>query len=202
MAEDDFKDIVCQLAALGYQNRVTLYLKNEPLMDKRMVDLVRYTRGKLLKNHLFLSTNGDLLTEKLASDLVNAGLDTLKVSAYDRETHKKVLGWPGVKVWAFYDHGTDEFNNRGGLVDVGGDECGGMCLRPFQQMYIDYDGKAVLCCSDYKREVIMGDVIEDGLWGVWNNDKYAKYRKWLRRGRRDKLRLCKMCNYHGGGVNH
>ena len=197
----DYKNIINQLADLGYQARVVPYLKNEPLLDTRMVELIAYTRKKLPKNHIFLSTNGDLLTKDLAKQLIEAGLDTLKVSAYDWETHKKVLGWPGVRVWPFYDHGTDQFYNRAGLVDVGKGKCEGMCLRPFQQMYIDYDGLAVLCCSDYKREAIMGDVLADGIEGVWTNEKYQEYRKWLRLGRRDKLVLCRTCNYHGGGVS-
>lgn len=197
----DYQNIINQLADLDYRGRITPYLKAEPLLDKRMPALVAYTRQKLPKNHIFLSTNGDLLTKKLASQLIEAGLDTLKVSAYDWETHKKVLGWPGVRVWPFYNHGTEQFYNRAGLVDVGSGECQGLCLRPFQQMYIDYDGKAVLCCSDYKREAIMGDGLSEGIEAVWNNEKYREYRRWLKVGRRDKLLLCRMCNYHGGGIS-
>jgi len=196
-----FKNIIDQLADIGYWGRVTPYLKGEPLLDDRMVDLIRYIRKKLPENFIFLSTNGDLLTKQLSKDLQDAGVNFLKVSAYDWETHHKVLGWPGVRVWPFYDHGTENFNNRGGNIDVGSGPYTGYCARPFQQMYIDYDGKAVICCSDYKREAIMGDVIADGILDVWNNEKYAKYRRSLKRGIRKGLALCEKCNYHGGGVS-
>lgn len=39
---------------------------------------------------------------------------------------------------------------------------------PLYEMIILYDGRVVMCCQDMGREVIWGNVADDGLAGVWN----------------------------------
>ncbi len=198
MKVEDYKQIINELKENDYLGQVTPYLKNEPLLDDRLVSLVEYTREQLPYNDILISTNGDLLTRGLKDELIEAGVTTFKVSVYDWRTAMKVRGWSGIQILPFWHKGTDSFNNRGGNIDVG-DDCNSdePCLRPFHQLYIDYDGKAVLCCADYKREVIMGDVIKDGLFNVWANDKYQHYRQELIKGNRAALKLCRKCNYSG-----
>ena len=62
-------------------------------------------------------------------------------------------------------------------------------------MYINAFGKAILCCSDYKFEVVMGDVNKESLEDIWNGKKYKEYRNKLKKGTREGLKLCKVCNY-------
>jgi hypothetical protein len=40
--------------------------------------------------------------------------------------------------------------------------------HPLVEMVILYDGRAVMCCQDMGRELIWGDVSQDGISGVWN----------------------------------
>lgn len=41
--------------------------------------------------------------------------------------------------------------------------------HPLVEMVILYDGRAVMCCQDMARELIWGDVSQDGIQGVWNS---------------------------------
>ena len=55
------------------------FLQNEPLMDKRLVDIVRYIRrDKTAK--VELNTNGGMMTGEVAGKLLDAGLDMVRFS--------------------------------------------------------------------------------------------------------------------------
>lgn len=171
----------------GFDGRVSLYLMNEPFLDKRLEELVKLTRKKLPKAFINLSTNGTLIDE---IDL--PGIDDVNISCYTQESWEK---------WRFNPYNaidmrgySYDYNNRGGNSDING-EVGGFCDRPFVQMYINALGQAILCCSDYKFEVVMGDVNKDSLNKIWNNKKYKEYRKALKTGSRKGLKLCELCNY-------
>ncbi|MBN1846494.1 MAG: radical SAM protein [Sedimentisphaerales bacterium] len=41
--------------------------------------------------------------------------------------------------------------------------------HPLLEMVILYDGRAVMCCQDMGRELIWGDVAEEGILGVWHS---------------------------------
>ncbi|MDR0986638.1 MAG: SPASM domain-containing protein [Ruminococcus sp.] len=64
----------------------------EPLMNKQIVDFVSYAKQSGTFEKIEITTNATLLSEKLSLDLVNAGLDILKISleAIDDETFKEV----------------------------------------------------------------------------------------------------------------
>jgi MoaA/NifB/PqqE/SkfB family radical SAM enzyme len=71
------------------------------------------------------------------------------------------------------------------------------CPRPFVQMYINYLGQAVLCCNDWRFEVVMGDTAVSSLAEIWLNDKYQAYRQHLQQQNRA-LPLCATCDYLAG----
>lgn len=58
------------------------------------------------------------------------------------------------------------------------------CDRLMQQAYILYNGDCVLCCVDWERTTVMGNVGQGGLQAVWQGKKYQDYRR----------------NYHAGAV--
>mgnify|MGYP005833587281 CR=1 FL=1 len=51
------------------------------------------------------------------------------------------------------------------------------CNRMMTQAYILYNGDLVLCCVDWERSTIMGNVREHSLEEVWNNELYRTFRK-------------------------
>lgn len=195
-----YYDIIEQLSDLKYEGRVSPYLMNEPLLDDRLGDLLSFTRKQLPKAIIMFSTNGILLTKSLAAGFINGGVNRIIVSCYDPDTHNRVKAWniKELDLIPFYERDLEKvFYNRGGNIDIGKKrgKRGSGCLKPDNQVYITHDGKAVLCCSDYKKEVVMGDTNIDPLLEIWNNLKYAEYRGALALGHRDELTLCKDCNF-------
>ena len=51
-------------------------------------------------------------------------------------------------------------------------------------MYVNYQGEAVLCCNDWRFEVVMGDTATSTLGDIWQNAKYQAYRHHLQRQNR------------------
>jgi MoaA/NifB/PqqE/SkfB family radical SAM enzyme len=70
------------------------------------------------------------------------------------------------------------------------------CRRPFNQLYVHYNGNVVLCCCDWKGEVIFGNLMRDSLMEVYSGPVAAKYQENLARKNR-KMKLCEVCNYRG-----
>jgi MoaA/NifB/PqqE/SkfB family radical SAM enzyme len=68
-----------------------------------------------------------------------------------------------------------------------------LCLFPFNKPYIGINGTVNLCCSKTARDVIMGNISENGFISVWSNAKYRNLRKGLLTGK-DLPEYCIRCN--------
>ena len=196
-----YHKIIDELSTINYTGRVSPYLMNEPLLDDRLDELIAYSKKKLPKALLMISSNGTLLTKKRAEQLLNSGLGHVLVSCYTESIYDKIISFKmdNIRASRFFDKDLyKSFNNRGGNINVGEIEepLEKICKHPFTQMYITVNGDAVLCCGDYKSEVIMGNINNDTLLNIWNNSKkYKQYREILIKSNREGLTLCNKCNY-------
>ncbi|MGQ4807268.1 S-adenosyl-L-methionine-dependent 2-deoxy-scyllo-inosamine dehydrogenase [Candidatus Entotheonellaceae bacterium PAL068K] len=231
--------IIHQLQALNFGGRISPYLMNESLLDKRLPDLIAYARLHCPDSWLAINTNGDALSEKTIHRLFDAGLNCMDVNAYDdpaqyqayirlarrvaaqrsditcstgyldptfnrvdlpRDT--KILHCRNMSDWETRFQAklaTPDLINRAGNVPHSRRLDAPLplgCERPFQQMYINYRGEAVLCCNDWRFEVIMGKTTETTLQDIWANTKYRAYRQNLQRQHRA-MPLCATCDYKG-----
>jgi hypothetical protein len=87
-----YEAILAQLAGRPVE-RLSLFLMNEPLVDKRLPDWIGRARAALPEATLGLFTNGSALTGGVAWRLAAAGLGELSVSVhgFDRETYEAVM---------------------------------------------------------------------------------------------------------------
>lgn len=78
MPLDMYKKIVSEC---GKESLFTLKfsMRGEPLMHPDIVEMVRYAKEQGVKE-VWINTNGGLITEKLASDLIKAGVDWITMS--------------------------------------------------------------------------------------------------------------------------
>lgn len=92
MSEATYREILRQLSGHPVE-RVSLFLMNEPLLDRRMPDWVALARAALPATTLGLFSNGSPLTVPLARRLAEAGLDELCVSVhgFDGATYDAVM---------------------------------------------------------------------------------------------------------------
>ncbi len=92
-----------------------------------------------------------------------------------------------------------QMDNRGGNLDeeslfpAGRFEPNTTCTRLFKQAYILVNGDMVLCCADYRREVILGNCADRSIFEIWNGEKAVRIRRAYSAGRFGELDLCKDC---------
>jgi radical SAM protein with 4Fe4S-binding SPASM domain len=67
------------------------------------------------------------------------------------------------------------------------------CTRLFKQMYIMFNGDVVLCCTDYSRKEVLGNVRERSLSDVWNGERAVDIRRKFLGDRIGELPLCGQC---------
>ncbi len=239
MPLDVYHRVIDQLHDLHFSGRISPYLMNESLLDKRLPDLVAYARRQCPESWIAINTNGDAVSASLIERLFDAGLNCIDINAYDNvaqyerylalaETvvarhadvrltsgyldphfndttlpaNAKLLHCRDMSDWErrFRDQlAVEDLINRAGNVPGTiqlTEPLAQGCERPFQQMYINHLGEAVLCCNDWRFEVVMGDTAEAPLDEIWHNDKYRTYRDHLQRDDRH-LPLCAGCDYPG-----
>lgn len=229
--------LIDQLHDIAFAGRISPYLMNEPLLDKRLPDLIAYARRQCPESWIAINTNGDALLASLLESLFDAGLNCLDVNAYDSTAQyddyvalatrvaasrtdialttgyldpnfnneaqlassAKHLHCRDMSDWEmrFGTEAVPHLTNRSGNVPDARRlsaplELG--CPRPFQQMYINHRGEAVLCCNDWRFEVVMGDTATAALPSIWTNAGYEAYRDRLRRHDRH-MPLCEGCDY-------
>jgi MoaA/NifB/PqqE/SkfB family radical SAM enzyme len=236
MPLDLFNKIVDELAQTP-PRRVGMYMQNEPLLDKRMPDLVRIVTEKIPSAKSQVITNGTHLTKEKGEALLDAGLKQLKCSlqSLDPETNREIMGYDSKKVienciefqqtikrkksgidfrvsmvvtnknmhqiedtrrfWK--RHGvrlvTSALENRGGNIriadelNVGEMRSMGNCIRPSRDLMILFNGDVPLCCVDWHRTAVLGNVGRQSIREVWHGQTVEKIRDGLGDGKADML---------------
>ena len=68
-----------------------------------------------------------------------------------------------------------------------------ICPIVFYTLAVHADGQVGVCCSDWRRELIFGDLSRDSLPDIWNSEKLFRF--WLTQaaGKRDSIKVCARC---------
>ena len=61
---------------------IKLYSTGEPLLNKKIVDMIKTIKNLNICEKIEVTTNASLMDEKIARDLVDSGLDILRISVY------------------------------------------------------------------------------------------------------------------------
>jgi MoaA/NifB/PqqE/SkfB family radical SAM enzyme len=206
MTETLFLKVMSELGEIGFSGRLSFYLNGEPLLDRRLYNWISIGKKLCPKSFTFIITNGDLLTENRSIELLNAGLDAIKVNTYDNKTFIKVnetiQRLPALlskRILHLDASKRTYWTSRGGTVPVSGRQADvvqideGVCLRPFRQLYITVKGLVAQCCSDALNRYIMGDINTDSLLDIWNGERFRKVRDSLI-GKEPLNGLCRVCD--------
>lgn len=74
------------------------------------------------------------------------------------------------------------------------------CTRLFKQAYILFNGDMVLCCTDYFKTMVLGNVAESSIYEVWNSLHAIKIRQDFIRGDFSENPLCASCLISSEGM--
>ena len=205
MEEKLFCCIIDQLRDINYKGRMGHCGINEPLTDKRFEKFLQYTRKKLSKEWIFLSSNGDLLNSKRAEQLFEDGLNFIYLSSYDEialERISKLMKEIKPKYKKLINHlnrtyQTQWINRGGNIRQFKSDTIFAPCDFVYEILYIKPSGKVYSCFNDFYNINEMGDLNKEKILDVWFGDKFMKLRKQLNSKNRNSNELCKHCDHRG-----
>lgn len=80
--------IADDLGRLRYRGRISPYIYNEPMRDKRLLDFLRLMRKACPKANIMTNTNGDYIKRREDVDaMFEAGLDSIVINVYAAKDH-------------------------------------------------------------------------------------------------------------------
>lgn len=209
-----YKKIIMELHDIGYKDTISYSGFGEPMLYKNIYDAVELAHDYLPDSEICMNTNGDFLDVKKTKMLFDEGLSVLKISLYDGSEaigdfedmiQKAGLREEQYELRVRFLSEDDNFglilSNRGGTVDK--DLCPPLneplknrCYYPFYMIYIDYDGKVLICSHDWFKKLVVGDLNDSTIMEIWNSDKMNEIRERLDKKYRG-FEPCGVCNVNG-----
>lgn len=83
MPSEMFRQIIDDLAAMGFTGTIGTAVLCGPLLDKRILELFSYARQKLPGSKIHLATNGDALTAERCRELLEHAFTTIRITEHD-----------------------------------------------------------------------------------------------------------------------
>lgn len=180
-----------RLREYRWRGLVGLLRFNEPLLDKQIVKRVRQLKEQGCKPLLY--SNGDLLTDALANELVEAGLFRCYLTNHPPEKPGWVERIRDIVAWY-----PKEFILKPAVIPepIGGLNIGlhpySDCTLPSWALCFDHALNGILCCHDYRGEHRFGNLRRASIGEVWNNPRFRAQRQQLRAGK-PTLPICRDC---------
>lgn len=211
-----YEAVLADLEKAGFDGTIIYSAFSEPLLYKDLDKVIRLARERCPKVRTELVTNGDLLTLERLKELFRSGLTMLAVSMYDGphqldqfEALKEKAALRDdqmifrVRWLSVEEHFGITLSNRAGSVTIKEARIGALpspvrkaCYYPFYQILIDHDGAVLLCAHDWGRRLIVGNVNDESILSIWNNEAMKKVRVSLIKEDRG-FRPCDCCDVHG-----
>ena len=193
-----FKTAIAQLKEIKYTGIIQYHFFNEPLFDERLTDFVKYTSANLPKATRVLISNGDLLNIEKAKELSEAGVDKFVVTVHDANPERNLERLKPIKEFLKEKMRLQTSNelyleNRGGTVKIKDEKRKApyKTCQSIRSLTISKDGNIILCCQDYFKKYVMGNVMEKSILEIWNS--YNDLREQLLKYNNPELPICKIC---------
>ena len=255
-----FEKIVTEMRSATKLASVGFALQNEPLLDKRLFDWIKYMKSLCPDKSCIVTTNGEPLDRFSTEEIKQSEVDRICISlnAFSKEMYEKInVGLDfdrvmrnvsnlladqtlrpkvelsfrltkdnqsevraAVSYWKTQGVRTRVMGitNRAGslanyeAVRLKNDSQGiprhkrfwrhtmsrlrGVlgCENPFYRMDILFNGKTLMCCQDWNRSVIAGNVATASIKEVFNSAEMNEARRLILRKRYKQIASCKECS--------
>lgn len=205
---DGFLHVINALSRLNFSSLLVLAVNNEPFLHPLLIDFCRIASERLPLASICLFSNGSLVTahhlqafaslerpphitvdDYTPAQSVTARLQGI-LSSSDRFSKLKIN---------FVKRSLDEVisnraGNQPGCTSIPADYRDVVCAWPFCGLFLNPELKAFLCCSDYKHELLVGDLNRQSLMEIWNGDALKTVRAAMLAPDRPRIPLCAKCD--------
>lgn len=250
-----FKSIIDNLKSNNIKLKMLrLACNGEPLLHPQFPEITKYAKQAEISDYIETVTNGSKLNPELNENLVNSGIDRIRISveAIDKEGYERIAGVSidfdkfrenildlykrsqgkcevyikivdvaveteekqnlfyklfqdrcnkifidsVVPVWSDFDEINQRFD-MGKNSGVHGQQLKEVvvCPFPFYSCVINPDGDVTMCCSDWERKLVIGNLKKQSLLEIWNSEKMKNFWISLLEGNRFKIPPCDKCLY-------
>jgi radical SAM protein with 4Fe4S-binding SPASM domain len=200
-----YKKIIDSLTEIGFAGRIALLVSNEPLLEHRLLKMIKYAKKKSPRFFLDVTTNGVLLSMVKLDELFSAGLDNININDYrnDREVETDKISDNLIEIVekfrsnpkvSYNARSTNEVlpNYAGVIPQNYNAQDYGFCNFPFRKLVFSVNGDVLLCCNDFKQETNFGSIHSDSILSIWNSPNLNAFRLSLLNEKR--IGLCENCN--------
>lgn len=207
MTRESFELLLRRLAEIDFRNMLVLSVNNEPFLHPLILDFFDMAAVAVPKAKVVAISNGSLLTKEhlcRLSKIVPQPSLTIDDYTPDHHVARRISLWLGelggrsLPVKIVERSMDEELSNRAGnqpmrnprvedLQDI-------VCTWMFMGMFVNPELQAFLCCSDYRYEMICGDLRNESLMSVWTGPVYQSVRKRMLSSRRRQIHLCSRCD--------
>ena len=208
-----------QLSECGFEGVYAYAGFNEPLLHKKIYNHVEEARKFLPNARIEVITNGDVLSTTRIKKLIDAGLTTLSISAYDgleqAEGYQKMCEDVNLRKDQFIvrhrylppeeNYGIN-LTNRGGTmknavykIDSLDKAIKESCYYPSYDFFVDYNGDILMCSHDWAKKNILGNLTKQSFLDIWTSEKAKTSRQKLYEAKRS-FAPCNVCNAKGDHV--
>lgn len=200
LSMEKIKQAIDELASINYAGRVSFHFFGEPLLDKRIVQIVKETRLALPFAQLRFSTNGDYLDEKKLIELVDAGIDKLSVTNYENEPNLALEDlskrYAQFIIYRGLTSTSPEIRSRSDMnLKTDNPKRNMPCYRPSNQLVLNWQGASVLCCNDFYVKHSFGSLGKNSIKEIWFNKDFIEMRNVLKKpGGRQEYKFCEKCD--------
>jgi hypothetical protein len=178
------------LGKRDFNGCISFHQYGEPMMDPRLFWFLERASEIVPTAKTLVWTNGSTLEENMVKDLLNIGLDNLNVTAY---TPKEKTRLKEIKVpngfMTIYDPNWVEVY---GIYDAPVKNLPRSCYAPLTDIIVTRSGKISLCCRDWERRYILGDLNKNTFLEVIESNEIRVIYDSLSKGCRS-LDICQRC---------
>jgi len=171
---------------------------SEPLLDPRLIDLIKYIKSHLPRARVFMFSNGVACDENLLSDVIEAGVEVIKLSVYDKKEHDRLSPIadkvPGVMLRSRVSGpGDDDIDRRINIYDEQTIGVGGPCYMPTLFYFVRNNGDINMCNWDWKCTQVFGNLYDDSVEDTLMNNRRLEINCELVNSNRSVLPVCSAC---------
>lgn len=178
-------------ASWGYKGNIGFHTYNEPGIDPRLFMLIAYARMKCPESYIVIMSNGFYLDETLLAEYKEIGVDEMFLSAYSEKDYKRFMSYVTSLKLTIQKPKLDD---RMDLYTGERLSISKPCLAPYNELMITREGYVGLCCLDWKRSEVFGDLNKQSLEQILGSEKMLTAYENLSKGKRV-LDICSRCDW-------
>ena len=195
-------DKICNDLGNSFDGYISFSGFGEPTLNAALNDILEKVANSCKNAKMLLHTNGDNV--KMLCNLPYLRQLDVILSMHSKLKSESLQCLKALKNQFFLKDTTvlssRYINNRATNANVSNQQLSlpleRCCNIPCYKMSVDINGDVILCCSDWHRTMILGNVLTDNIYSIWNNSKYREIRTQLIRNDRSN-KLCEKCSADG-----